>query len=156
MKRMILVASVFSLVLVSMLYAAPQVDFFVNSGTETCKSEVSSAWFQLAPGEQVEYTYDVSGCLPGTFSNIIYYGYIARQASADVLKVKDDINLKLIDGQTNDVLADSHNGSLKQNEKIYLLGTINPTTKFILHIENISKNKATQKVRFSSHSLNLN
>jgi len=106
--------------------------------------------FLLASGEETQIIHDVSECEDGTYSQIIYFGNKITKTSNRHLKLRQKVQLQIIDVVTGAILADSHDGHLKSNDTIILTAPVGSTTIFALNM--INRGKKTSKLRIRGTS----
>ena len=115
---------------------AEEVDVFTWYGA--CEEVMSTNHFELAPGEPVGITVDLTACAPEQLGGFLFFGYKTTKNSSRPLTSKDRIRLSCTDLSTGEAVS-SDSGS------IYL--EVAEPSAFLLEAVNMGRKTTTIRLR---------
>ena len=118
-------------------------DMLMEQGVQGCQMLAAFDWMVLGPGERWTETIDMTGCTDEQIGSYYYYGFIAKKASAPMLKVRNGIVLTVTDLTQGTVYTCSGN---KGDREAILL---NPCSKSVFEISAENTSKKSAKVRLT-------
>ena len=136
MKLRLLIVFLFVFGIVANVMAAPE-DMVVSTWDLGCEHTMTTNHFELAPGEVVEITLDLTGCVDN-YEGMLFFGYNTTKNSSRQLTARDGIRLMVVG--TNQEWS-SDNG--------YLYITDLESNTVLFYAENVNKKK-TMKIRLRS------
>ena len=152
MKLRLLIVFLFVFGIVANVMAAPG-DMVVSTwDAPTCEHTMNTNHFELAPGEVVEITLDLTGCVD-EHEGILFFGYNSKKNSSRQLTARDKIRLTIVGtNPTVGLEQETEQEWVYNSDRGYLyIGTSNPTY-FVIYAENINKKK-TLKIRLRSSAI---
>lgn len=63
----------------------------------TCEHSMATSWFELAPGESIEFSLDLSGCFPEDREGFLFFGNVSKRKSSPQLDAANKILLDCVD-----------------------------------------------------------
>lgn len=122
--------------------AMAQETFFAPD-TDGCQTYMPYVWTDLAPGAKWQATVDLSHCTSTDLGSFLYYGYIASNTSADVVKKMDGMDLTVQNLSTGQV----YSSTAPKNTPEYLFVQVDQPAQFRLTAANTGRKVC--KVRFT-------
>ena len=136
MKLRLLIVFLFVFGIVANVMAAPE-DMVVSTWDLGCEHTMTTNHFELAPGEVVEITLDLTGCVDN-YEGMLFFGYNTTKNSSRQLTARDGIRLMVV-GINQEWSSD--------NGYLYITDLASNTVLF--YAENVNKKK-TMKIRLRS------
>ena len=152
MKLRLLIVFLFVFGIVANVMAAPE-DMVVSTwDAPTCEQTMTTNHFELAPGEVVEITLDLTGCVDD-HEGMLFFGYNTKKNSSRQLTARDKIRLTVVGtNPTVGLELEAEQEWVYNSDSGYLyIGTSNPTY-FVIYAENINQKK-TLKIRLRSSAI---